>query len=48
MQKEAIKMAKVGGLQKIYMFKEPNQKQCLYVNVMILHQQCIKQLLELT
>ena len=38
MQKEAIKMAKVGGLQKIYMFKEPNQKHCLYVKVIILYQ----------
>ena len=38
MQKEAIKMAKVGGLQKIYMFKEPNQKYCLYVKVIILYQ----------
>ena len=38
MQKEAIKMAKVGGLQKIYMFKEPNQKHCLYVKSIILHQ----------
>ena len=38
MQKEAMKMAKVGGLQKIYMFKEPNQKHCLYVKVIILYQ----------
>ena len=38
MQKEAIKMAKVGGLQKIYMFKEPNQKHCLCVKVIILYQ----------
>ena len=38
MQKEAIKMAKVGGLLKIYMFKEPNQKYCLYVKVIILYQ----------
>ena len=38
MQKEAIKMAKVGGLQKIYMFKEPNQKHCLSVKVIVLYQ----------